>query len=106
MKKTTYDKAVRDLIPDIIRSAGKVCSVEQVSNSEFLELLHKKLVEEVSEYLEEPSLEELADIMEVLMAVVQLSGYTMAELEAERVAKAKSRGGFENRLLLKFVLEE
>jgi len=106
MRKITYNKAVRDLIPDIIRAAGKDCIFEMVPQAQFLELLNEKLAEEVAEYQAEPSIEELADILEVLMAVVRSSGYTMEELEAERRKKAESRGAFEKRLLLKYVLEE
>lgn len=106
MEKVLYDKAVRDLIPDIIRAAGKECAVEQVSETQFLELLRDKLAEEVAEYRANPSLEELADILEVIMAVVRLSGYTMEELEDIRQKKAEARGAFRDRLLLKYVLEE
>lgn len=106
MRKVTYDKAVRDRIPDIIRGLGKECSVQQVPEAQFLELLQKKLAEEVAEYLAQPSLEELADIMEVIMAIVRLSGNSMEELEAIRRKKAMDRGGFNDRLVLKHVLEE
>lgn len=106
MQKVLYDKAVRDLIPDIIRAAGKECAVEQVSETRYLELLREKLAEEVAEYRAKPNLEELADILEVIMAVVQLSGHTMEELEDIRRKKAETRGAFRDRLLLKYVLEE
>lgn len=106
LRKVTYDKAVRDRIPDIIRGLGKECSVQQVPEAQFLELLQKKLAEEVAEYQAQPSLEELADIMEVIMAIVRLSGNTMEELEAIRIKKAMDRGGFNDRLVLKHVLEE
>jgi len=105
ISKVTYNKAVRDLIPDIIRAAGKDCSVEQVSQEQFLDLLGEKLAEEVAEYQEAPSLEELADILEVLMAIVCLSGHTMDELEEVRRKKAAERGRFAERLLLKHVTE-
>lgn len=106
MRKVNYNKAVRDLIPDIIRIAGKDCSVEQVSQKQFLELLREKLAEEVAEYQANPSLEELADILEVLMAVVRLSGHTMEVLEDVRRKKVEARGGFDKRLLLKYVTEQ
>jgi len=103
--KAVHDKAVRDRIPEIIQAAGKECAFEQVSEEVFLKLLQNKLKEEVAEYLAEPSLEELADIQEVLLAIVRLSGYSQEDLEAVRKEKAQRRGGFEKRLLLKYVLE-
>ena len=55
----TYDKAVRDRIPDIIRAEGKRCVVAQVSDEEFLEYMESKLFEELHEYIESKSPEEL-----------------------------------------------
>jgi len=102
---TLYNKAVRDLIPSIIRSTGKECLVEQVSDGTFLAYLSEKLAEEVAEYREKPSLEELADIMEVVQAIVRLSGHTWEELEHERAEKARKRGHFKENLILLEVKE-
>lgn len=100
MTTITYNKAVRDLIPDIIRASGKECTVEQVSPEKWLELLNQKLGEEVAEYQAEPSLEELADILEVMRVIVSLRGETWAQLEIAREEKAEKRGGFEERAVL------
>lgn len=105
MRVITYNKAVRDLIPDIIRGQGKECAVEQIPPQEFLQLLKSKLAEEVAEYQANPTLEELADIQEVVIAILDLTGHTLAELEAVRVEKARKRGGFQKRLYLKTVTE-
>lgn len=96
----TFNKAVRDLIPDIIRATGKECVVEHVSDAKFLALLSDKLGEEVAEYQAKPSLEELADILEVMHAIVRLSGHTWGDLEQERAKKASLRGAFANNLVL------
>lgn len=104
MTSITYNKAVRDLIPDIIRASGKECTVEQVSPEKWLEMLNQKLGEEVAEYQAEPSLEELADILEVIRAIVSLRGETWEELEKARVEKAERRGGFGERLVLHAVV--
>ena len=106
MTTITCNKAVRDLIPDIIRSSGKECTVEQVSPEKWLELLSQKLGEEVAEYQAEPSLEELADILEVIKAIISLRGETWGELERTRVDKAEKRGGFGERLVLGEVREQ
>jgi len=100
MTTIIYNKAVRDRIPEIIRASGKECVVEVVSPERWLELLNQKLAEEVAEYHEKPSLEELADILEVIRAIVDLRGETWEELEKVRVEKAEERGGFEKRLVL------
>ena len=66
-----YNKLVRDRIPEIIAADGKRCTVETLSDEEYLLLLDHKLDEELAEYQESKSLEELADLLEVIRAVVK-----------------------------------
>lgn len=106
MRETKYHKLVRDRIPEIIESDGKTCVCETLANEDYLHLLDAKLTEELSEYQESKSLEELADLLEVLRAVVQARGWTWEELERVRQDKAAKRGGFEKKILLKEVLEK
>ena len=72
----TYNKLVRDRIPEIIASDGKTCTVEVLSDSRCLQMLDAKLTEELEEYQESRSLEELADLLEVLRAVGNLPDAT------------------------------
>lgn len=103
MTITTHNKLVRDRIPEIIEADGKHCSVEMLSDEEYLLLLERKLDEELAEYQDSKSLEELADLLEVIQAVVKARGWTMAELERVRAEKAAERGGFDEKILLKEV---
>jgi predicted house-cleaning noncanonical NTP pyrophosphatase (MazG superfamily)/flavodoxin len=66
MKTITYNKLVRDKIPRIIGQSGKSCICETLPDAQYIEMLNKKLLEEVNEYLESGVLEELADIEEVI----------------------------------------
>ena len=100
-----YNKLIRDRIPEIIEAAGKQCIVEVMNEDEYLEALDCKLEEELEEYQADKSLEELADLLEVMYAVVRARGYTTEELESVRKEKAEKRGGFEKRLRLKGVIE-
>ena len=58
-----------------------------------------KLVEELMEYQEtsnnEDAIEELADLLELIYAVLPLHGSSMEELEKVRLSKLEKRGGFE-----------
>ena len=96
-------KLVRDKITDIIQQSGKQCRWETVSHEEYLRLLDEKLQEELMEYEESHSLEELADLLEVMRAIVQVRGWSLEELEQLRVDKAIQRGGFDGKILLKEV---
>ena len=105
MSNKTYYKLVRDRIPEIIASDGKNCVCETLADEDYLRLLDAKLTEELSEFQESHSLEELADLLEVLWAVVKARGWTWEELERVRQDKAAKRGGFEKKILLKEVIE-
>ena len=101
----TFYKLVRDRIPEIIETDGKTCVCETLSDEEYVRLLDKKLNEELAEYQESKSLEELADLLEVMQAVVRARGWTLDELEQVRADKAAERGGFTKKILLKEVWE-
>lgn len=87
-------KLVRDHIPDIIRAAGKLPELREADPSELQELLVRKLVEEVDEFLEDRTMEELVDILEVVRAIAAGQGVNHQELEALRERKHAERGGF------------
>lgn len=105
LKKKRYHKLVRDRIPEIIEADGKICTWETLSDEVYLQLLDEKLNEELAEYQESKSLEELADLLEVMGAVVTARGWTWDELTALRKEKRRQRGGFAKKILLKEVSE-
>jgi predicted house-cleaning noncanonical NTP pyrophosphatase (MazG superfamily) len=95
-----YNKLVRDRIPDIIRAEGKRCEVRTLGADEYLEKLDEKLREELDEYAASHDVGELADLVEVVAAIVASRGISSAEFEALRQAKRAERGAFERRYLL------
>lgn len=105
-EKIVYNKLVRDKIPEIIQASGKTCETEILSDEEYLQMLEKKLDEELAEYHQEQNIEELADLLEVLYAATKARGYSIEELEHVRVEKQKARGGFNKKILLKTVQEK
>lgn len=102
--KITYNKLVRDLIPQIIEKSGKTAVCDTLSEEAYLEMLDKKLVEEMNEYQTDKNLEELADILEVVYAIAEAKGSSAIGLEKLRAEKAVSRGGFKKKILLKEVI--
>lgn len=101
----TYHKLVRDRIPEIIESTGNRCTTQILSEADYIKMLECKLNEELQEYQESKNLEELADLLEVMRALVEAKGYCWDDLERIRKEKAKKRGGFSQRILLKEVTE-
>ncbi len=69
-------------------------------------MLDQKLNEELQEYQSSKSMEELADLLEVIHAVVLARGSSMDEVEQIRIQKAEKCGGFTKRILLNSVIEE
>jgi len=102
VKKIYYDKLIRDRIPEIMEECGKKFVVRQCNAAEISSYLRKKLTEEVDEFMENPSIEELVDIQEVIFSLAESMGYSQSDLEFARMAKIIERGGFSD----KWILEE
>ena len=100
-----YNKLVRDKIPEIIENSGKKTITTVLNDEEYLTELDRKLNEECAEYQQDKSIEELADMLEVIYAITLARGYSVGELEQVRREKAENRGGFNDRILLKEVIE-
>jgi predicted house-cleaning noncanonical NTP pyrophosphatase (MazG superfamily) len=100
-----YNKLVRDKIPEIISAKGGTPKTRILDDAEYQTELGKKLLEETNEYLQDPNINELADILEVMHAILDVQNKTFADLEIARAQKAKERGGFRKRLFLETVEE-
>lgn len=99
-----YNKLVRDRIPQVILATGKECRTRILDEEEYKEELIIKFKEESEEYFSargsKESLEELADLLEVIRALAAVHGATWEQLEALREQKAQARGGFQDRVYL------
>lgn len=99
----TYNKLVRDNIPQIIESSGKRCATRILCDSEYIQQLDAKLQEELSEYMQSGEIEELCDIAEVICALVLSKGYTLEQFENIRKQKALTNGAFAQKIFLEWV---
>lgn len=106
MKNTVYNKLVRDKIPKIIEQSGKRAVTEIIKDVQYINLLNTKLGEELTEYIESGDIEELADLVEVVYAILDFKNVPVSEFEKIRLGKAEKRGAFKERLLLKEVIED
>ncbi len=100
-----YNKLIRDRMPEIMKKQGKSVKTHVASDSEYLQKLKAKLIEEAAEYSRDENTEELADVLEVLYALMELKGVTKGEVESMRSKKAGERGTFKDRLVLEEVIE-
>ncbi len=106
MKK--YGKLIRDRIPEIIEQAGKSATWRELDADEFRLALRAKVLEEAEELVgsaDEALLSELADLAEVIEAILCAYNLTREGLEAVRQKKNDERGAFTRRLFLESVSE-
>jgi predicted house-cleaning noncanonical NTP pyrophosphatase (MazG superfamily) len=101
--KKTYNKLVRDRIPEIIERDGKNFSVSQVRGKSLKSYAMKKLEEEIQEFIENPCAEEAADVMEIMNFICHRLGIYNQTIVAEATAKHVRRGGFDSGFILEWV---
>jgi predicted house-cleaning noncanonical NTP pyrophosphatase (MazG superfamily) len=90
-------KLVRDKIPQII---GQSARFHVAEDPEYLKALAAKLLEEAAEFQQDPSVEELSDVIEVVAAISRAYGWPMMQVTQVRMAKAEKRGKFDARYIL------
>ncbi len=103
MPTTHYNKLIRDKIPEIIEKSGKKPITEILDAEAYKKHLDLKLSEELQEYLNDDNINELADLVEVIYAILKHKGIELDDFEQVRKRKAEERGAFDKRLLLKEV---
>ena len=95
-----YNKLVRDKIPEILDKKGVKYKIHIANKKEYWQKLKEKLLEEIKEFSKSESIEEFADILEVLDAVRDYKKFDKIKLETIKKKKAKDRGDFKKRIIL------
>lgn len=95
-----FNKLIRDHIPEVIRSAGADAVIRSLDDADYTAALHDKLDEELREFHEARNGEELADILEVVLALAADMGISAGELRRFYEEKHLRRGGFQEKLFL------
>lgn len=90
-------KLVRDKIPSLTGPSAKYHVAEE---DEYKKALATKLIEEATEFALAPSQEELADVLEVVSAIVRAYEWPMIDVSRVRMEKADKRGKFDLKLIL------
>jgi ADP-ribose pyrophosphatase YjhB (NUDIX family)/predicted house-cleaning noncanonical NTP pyrophosphatase (MazG superfamily) len=80
-------KLVRDKLP--------IEDAEIVSGSAYERLLREKLLEEAAEYYDDPSNEELADVVEIVETIARHRGVSLVDLHRIKGAKRARAGGLD-----------
>ena len=104
-KENEYPKLVRDKIPEIVeRRTGEKVKTRIMEDEEYRKYLLKKVKEETHELAnakdKEHITEELADIMELIDAILEINGLDLETVRKVQKAKSEMRGGFKSRILM------
>ena len=95
-----FNKLVRDKIPEKIIAEGRISKTRYLDDNEYKIELDKKLQEEVKEYIQDDNIEELADIVEVIYAILDAKKISIEELEKVRLKKVEKNGAFKQKIFL------
>ena len=95
-----YNKLVRDKIPSEINAKpGRKCSYFIMHDEDYDKSLDDKLTEELNEYKEDHSIEELADLMEVVTAIMKFRKISIDALKSTMDKKRAKKGGFNDNII-------
>lgn len=100
----TYNKLVRDKIPEMIERNGEKCKFKKLDKEIYIKELRKKFIEEMNEYLQSKNnieaIEELGDVLEIIHSLSKIHGKSIEDVEKARQQKLLDRGGFNHMLYL------
>ncbi len=95
-----YNKLVRDNIPEYIKSKGGNAVFHVADEQEYWQKLKEKLQEEVGEFLQAENSEEMADVLEVIDAIIEYKKFDKKELAEVKNKKLQEKGGFKKAIIL------
>lgn len=101
-----HNKLIRDNIPSIIQQANKTCKTRILNNEEYIHYLKLKLIEESNEVYHSDNdhiKEEIADVLEVIDALMSTFNIQKDDIDNIRNIKAMKNGRFDNKIFLEYV---
>lgn len=98
--KISYNKLVRDKIPQLIEESGRKQTSRILSEDEYFDALVDKVIEEIEEFRVGGAEEELADVYEALDCIVKLKDFEPMHIDYVKLIKREARGSFADKVLL------
>lgn len=101
--RTHYNKLVRDRIPEIMAQHNNNYEITTLTDTEYRQALLTKLIEEAQEIAQASPEDlpiEIADLYEVIDAILQANNLDHATIQAIQTERRLSRGAFTKRIIL------
>lgn len=99
----SYNKLVRDRIPELIMRAGQKPIFRRVQGEELKTYADAKILEEAKEFTKTGESDELVDLLEAIYFRFKLDGIASQEIHERMARKRQERGGFEGGVVLERV---
>jgi len=102
------DKLIRDQLPQMMRASGIQVFEAVMEKDEYVKRLKDKLLEEAKEVIASASAEEvreeLADVWEVMSALVKIYAMEWTDIQQAAELKRSKKGGFDGRVYVDSVI--
>ncbi len=100
MSPMIYNKLIRDNIPLILQQKNIIAKTHIADEKEYAQKLLEKLDEEVKEYTKDQTINEMADIFEVISAILEQQKWTIEQVIDVQQKKREEKGAFTKKIIL------